>query len=569
MSYWQKQSKETNEQMNPLADSGDNFRPISEIYLKIHQYELFYRDHRMQSKEAVTFFALNDAINKYALIDYLHQQNITLSEEKRQLQRELLEEQLTKDLQDHLLKPYLETMFQALNISNQDYIEQYLLINTEHDLLKEDMFSSNKGLVQDETGLFSYPSSDQQTLYQEKMKISFDYMEYLAESEFIHIKPDRPTFDLPFAIDSTFFNFTKNLAGETIFASKEFSESDLTMEQRDFLYVIKKQYNLHELARYNFILYKNALQQEAAPGSENQAIANELMEIFKIAERTIDWEIGEVTKYEFNEIPMFDVNQLRKHKDITLQLYEHEYYYREEEIPKKFYAFRIANEEIVAMYALFNYLKQDFGIELDETIRSSTRAKIEKSLNEQLQNPYYKKYMDNLLQTFEIPLSSYINDYLLVKEEYELLLQLIKDRNIGIDHDGRYNKGWIEARYRTAANLLWEDQFKKMWDMQLDEVVKPLEPQPELSFTLSEYAPPIGLNNEGQYIFVNIYALHSWLTDEQQTLFDLLVKTYDLPVLSRYSITEYKDKLELLKADESEKKQLLEILEIFERSIRE
>lgn len=158
----------------------------------------------MQSKEAVTFFALNDAINKYALIDYLHQQNITLSEEKRQLQRELLEEQLTKDLQDHLLKPYLETMFQALNISNQDYIEQYLLINTEHDLLKEDMFSSNKGLVQDETGLFSYPSSDQQTLYQEKMKISFDYMEYLAESEFIHIKPDRPTFDLPFAIDSTF-----------------------------------------------------------------------------------------------------------------------------------------------------------------------------------------------------------------------------------------------------------------------------------------------------------------------------------------------------------------------------
>ncbi|MEK3765792.1 hypothetical protein [Solibacillus sp. FSL K6-4121] len=569
MSYWQKQSKETNEQKNTLADSGDNFRPISEIYLKIHQYELFYRDHRMQSKEAVTFYGLNDAINKYALIDYLQQQNITLSDEKRQLQRELLEEQLTKDLQDPLLKPYLETMFQVLNISNQDYIEQYLLINTEHDLLKEDMFSSNKGLVQDETGFFSYPSSDQQSLYQKKMGISFDYLEYLAESKLIHIEPDHPKFDLPFAIDSNFFNFTKNLAGETIFASKEFSESDLTREQRDFLYVIKKQYNLHELGRYNFNLYKDALQQEAAPDSENKAIANELMEIFEIADRTIDWDIGEVTNYEFNEIPMFDVNQLRKHKDITLQLYEHEYYYREEEIPKKFYAYRIANEEIVAMYALFNYLKQDFGIELDETIRSSTRAKLVKSLNEQLQNSSFKKYIDDLLQTFEIPLSDYINDYLLVKEEYELLLQLMKDQNIGIDHDGRYNKGWIEARYRTAADLLWEDQFQKMWDMQLTEVVEPLEPQPELSFSLSEYAPPIGLNDEGQYIFVNIYALHSWLTEEQQTLFDLLVKTYDLPVLSRYSMTEYKDKLDQLKADENKKKQLLEIFDIYARSISE
>ena len=567
MSYWQKQSKETNEQMNTLADSGDNFRPISENYLKIHQYELFYRDTQMKSKEAVIFFALNDAINKYALIDYLQQQEIKLSEEKRQLQREILEEQLTKDLQDPLLKPYLETMFQVLNISNQDYIEQYLLINTEHDLLKEDMFSSNKGLVQDETGFFSYPSSDQQSLYQKKMGISFDYLEYLAESKLIHIEPDRPKFDLPFAIDSNFFNFTKNLAGETIFASKEFSQSNLTREQEDFLYVIKKQYNLHELARYNFNLYKDVLQQEATPETENKAVATELLEIFKIVERTIDWNIGEVTNYEFNEIPMFDVDQLRKHKDITLQLYEHEYYYREEEIPQKFYAFRIANEEVVAMYGLINYLKQDFGIELDETIRSSTRAKLEKSLNEQLQNPSFKKYMDDLLQTFEITLSDYINDYLLVKEEYELLLQLMKDQNIGIDHDGRYNKGWIEARYRTAANLLWEDQFQKMWDMQLDEVVKPLEPQPELTFTLSEYAPPIGLNNEGQYIFVNISALHGWLTEEQQTIFDLLVQTYDLPVLSRYSITEYKDKLKLMKADESQKKQLLDILEIYERSI--
>ena len=41
------------------------------------------------------------------------------------------------------------------------------------------------------------------------------------------------------------------------------------------------------------------------------------------------------------------------------------------------------------------------------------------------------------------------------------------------------------------------------------------------------------------------------------------------PGIQRYSMTEYKDKLKLMKADENKKKQLLEILDIFEWSIRE
>ena len=106
--YVQKQSEQSDKQVNALADSESNFRPISETYLKIHQYELFYRDNWIRSKEAVKSSALSEAISKYALIDYLQQQNITLSDEKRQFQIETLNDQLTYDMKNPLLKLYFD-----------------------------------------------------------------------------------------------------------------------------------------------------------------------------------------------------------------------------------------------------------------------------------------------------------------------------------------------------------------------------------------------------------------------------------------------------------------------------
>lgn len=566
--YLQKQSKQSNEQVNALADSEIKFRPISGTYLKIHQYELFYRDNPMRSKEAVKSSALSEAISKYALINYLQQQNITLSDEKRQLQLKILDEQITYDMQNPILKVYFEKMFQELEISKQDYIEEYLLVNKEHDILYRNMQDTGKGLVLDESGTSSYPAGDQDELYANKMGISFDYLEYLAESEFVHIEPSVTDLDLPFTVDSYLFEFAKNRDGEIILTSSDFNMMGLTDEQNSLIHEVREKYNLQELARYNFKLYENALQQEAASGNENAPVADELLELFKVVERSIDMVLGEVVNYQFSEIPSYDVSKLRKHQNITLQLFEHEYYYRAENIPNKSYAYRIANEEVGAMYGLFNYLKQDFENELDEAARINARVQLEKSLAEQLENPYFKKYMDNLLKTFDIPLSTYIDDYLLVMEEYKLLLQLMKEQNLGLDHNGRYNKGWIEARYRMAADFTWEDKFEKMWSMDDEEIVEPLEPQPNLSFSLPEYAQ-LGINKKGEYVFTYSFTLPIYLSDEQQILFDLLVKTFDLPVLSRYSITQYIDKLDQLKADETKKNQLHDILDIYKNTITE
>lgn len=294
---------------------------------------------------------------------------------------------------------------------------------------------------------------------------------------------------------------------------------------------------------------------------------NDLLKLFEIAERSIDWELGGELHYHYNEIPSFDPSKLRKHKGITLQLFEYENYHLDENIPNKSFAYRMANEEVGEIYGLFNYLKQDFDIEIDETARLKAREQLDKSLTEQMENPYFKKYMDDQLKNLDISLSAYIDDYLLVKEEYKLLLKRMKEQNIGLDTNRRYNKGWTEARYRMAANFTWEYKFDKMWSMNDGEIVEALVPQPELSFSLPDYAPQIGRNTKGQYVFTEDYPLTIYLSDEQQIFFDLLVQTFDLPVLSRYSITQYIEKLDQLKADEKKKKQLHELLDIYKNTI--
>gem|GEM_PF-5464695 len=557
--YEKKQSKESDEQVNVLAESQDYKKSLIETYLKINQYEKFYRDGNIRSKEAVKSSALNEAISKYALIDYLQQQNITLSDEKRQLQLKILEEQITYDMQNPLLKQYFEKMFQELEISKQDYIEEYLLVNKEHEILERNMHDS--GTI--------YSKGDQEDWYAKKLGISFDYQEYLALSEFIHIDSTGTDLDLPFAVSNHYLDFAKNQAGEIILASEDFDRHRFTEEQSRLIYLIEKENNFQELSRHSFKQYQNALEQEATAGNENSIVVSDLLKLFEIAEKSIDWELGEELNYQFNEIPSFDPSKLRKHKGITLQLLEYENYHLDENIPDKFFAYRIANEKIGEMYGLFNYLKQDFEIELNEAARINARKQIEKSLAEQMENPYFKKYMDDVLKNFEIPLSTYIDDYLLVKEEYQLLLEQMNEQNIGLDTNRRYNKGWTEARYRMAANFTWEYKFDKMWSMNDEEIVDALEPQPDLSFSIPEYAPQIGKNIKGQYVFTERYPLTVYLSDEQQIFFDLLVQTFDLPVLSRYSITQYIDKLDQLKADETKKKQLLELLDIYKNTITE
>lgn len=254
-------------------------------------------------------------------------------------------------------------------------------------------------------------------------------------------------------------------------------------------------------------------------------------------------------------------------KDITKKLIEHHIYYQSENTPERFYAYRIATESIVEMYGLFNYLQQNYGVALDSQKLKTIRADREQYIHEQLADPYYKRFIDDTLETFNISLSAYIDDYLVVIAEYEQLKQLMQEQGIGIDKDGRYNKGEVNARYRSAANLPWQQQFETMEELQETTYIEALVPQPDFATELIPSGLELGLNDKGEYVFTSITYLPMWFTDTQQVAFEQLVSEYSLPPLSRYAVTQYIDCLNHIPNKTEIQEQLLQLITIYQHTV--
>lgn len=566
---WQTQTNNQKSAEKPnLAEQEVIENPMSEIYLNIAQYEKFYRYSMIQSKESVTSSALSEAISMYALFDYLSEQGIELSEEKKQLQLKLLTEQLTYDLQDPQLKSYYDKMFATLQITEQDYIEQYLFLNKKHDILKDEMFKTGNGLTDDGTGFMSYPSGEQEEKFKQKIGIPFDYLEYITLQNSAQLQPLQPLEPQPeFIKGEHHFEFAKNKDGELIFTTPEFNDMYFTEAQNELAYQIRADNKLEHLSRVNFHLYQQHLEQLAKESGPQQETAQEMLELFAIAERTLEWDFGQPVAYHFNELPTFDKSTFRKHKDITLKLYEHNFYYRSERIPQPFYAYRVANEQMVEMYGLFNYLAQNFDVTLDEKTYATLRAQEQQSINEQMQDPYFKSYMEQLLAKFELTLDQYMDDYVMVLAEYNYLKNLMQQQWIGLDHNGRYNNGEVYASYRNTADFTWEAMHAEMDRLNSEVAIEILEPQPELPFDLAEYPLTVGLNAKGEYVFTSVGGLTAYLTVPQQQFLQQLITNNTLPPLTRYSLEQYEAALQQPTTDTNMREQLQEILKIYKNSI--
>ncbi|WP_274310419.1 hypothetical protein [Solibacillus daqui] len=563
---WQSQGLNQNNESEPTKDAQPAVEnPISEIYLNIAQYEYFYRNWIIESKEAATFNALSQAIRMYSLFDYLKQQGIELSSEKEQLQRKLLAEQLSYDLQDPQFKAYFDTMLAKLKIKEQDYIDHYLFIDKKYEILEREMFETGKGLTDDGSGFMSYPSGEQEEKFKNKVGISIDYLEYLVLQKPIRLQPMEPQ---PALIsDGHRFEFAKGKNGELIFTTEELPPINFSDAQRDLLLELKYQHSLKDLSRYNYKQYQELLEQIAETNDQQSVIAKDILALFDIAHEILEMDFGQPVTYHFDELPTFDKNILRKHKDITLKIYEHEYYYRTEGIPQQFYAYRVANEQMVEIYGLFNYLEQNFDFTLDEETVDSLRIEVEQTLQQQMQNAYFKKYIEALLTKFDITIDTYIDDYLLVLAEYETLKEKMYEQHIGLDIKGRYNIGEVYASYRIAANFSWKELYSTMDTLNNAESIEALDPQPELPFDLPEYPLQVGMNAKGDYVFIGVDTLEIWLTEQQQQFLKELVTVNALPPLSRYSIQQYQDALQQMDPNNTMRNQLIEIFVIYGNSI--
>ncbi|MEG0385974.1 MAG: hypothetical protein RR642_14590 [Solibacillus sp.] len=271
-------------------------RTYSETTLDIMQYEMFYRDFTMQTAEGVAFHALYEAIEMYALFDHLQQHDYGWDEEKRAFYREKMQSELAYDLKDTYFKTYFAKLLAELDVTEQQYIDEYLLVNKEYEMLRQDMFSKGIGLTND-GGTPAYESSKQFDAFLEKIEIDSDYLEYLAERMENDSPPLEPQPDLPFEQPEYSLKVMLNPQGEHIFTNEEFYDMDLTDTQRDVLNNVGREGALPEFTRFSYPRYKEELEKIAGMNGEQTEIAQQLLEIFTILERTIEmtFDVGRLS----------------------------------------------------------------------------------------------------------------------------------------------------------------------------------------------------------------------------------------------------------------------------------
>ncbi len=130
------------------AASSVSVRMFDERTVEITKYEMFYRDQAFYSKEAAEFFSLNRQFENMHFY-HLEQHGYKWDDERRGQHRERVKSGFEYDMKDENLRAYYEKMFDALQITEEEYIEYYLLVNKEYEMLHQELF--NKGIGLDET----------------------------------------------------------------------------------------------------------------------------------------------------------------------------------------------------------------------------------------------------------------------------------------------------------------------------------------------------------------------------------------------------------------------------------
>ncbi len=551
---------------DPKEEKEVAFRPINETFLMIEQYETFYRkDNRLYTQEDAISMALSTAIQHFALFNHLAEYGMTWDKKERNAYKRSKESALEYDLKDPAFVAYFEKMLKELSITKEQYIEEYLLVKQEYEMLHSKMLRTGLGLKDG-----NYEVSTAHDAFRQKMGISYDYMEYLAVSDQEHLSPLDPQPTLSFNEGNKYPRaVTKNLAGEYIFIDAqpllislitEPHEGEYEIDYFDDLMYTNK---ISGFSRYTYPKVKVLVEQKAEIGDST---AQKILDYFEVLERSIDWEL-EPQRYEFNNILTFNEENLRVHNDLTLKIAEYEIYEKDESIQEEYAAYRYANELVGEMYGLFNYLAQDFNYGWSSETRAKYKASLIEEVEASMQNEVDKAYINQLLQTFNITIDDYVQYYLLPKKEFETLKKSMLKDQVGVDKNGRYNPGKQSSRYRETVGMAWQDMYTTM-DAKSNNVqaMKALETQPDLPFSLNPTFPiTVGLDENGDYVMEYPSMLEISLTEEQQDLLKEIRKKHNLPPLARYSVQAYIAQAQLLSTKTA--KELVEILILFDRTV--
>lgn len=268
-----------------LSSEHESFRMFDERTVEIKKYEMFYRDWRFLPPEVLEYYALSETISQYALFHHMARHDYEWDEKQRNTVRERVKKALHNEMKDDRLKAYYEKMFAELQITEEEYIDYYLVVNKEAEMLEKVLF--NEGIGLDETA--AYPYKDAVMVYQHLAGISKGDMNVLERwgprrTQPIDPQPD----DLPFDKVQLSLQVTTNKQGEYIFSKSINFPTYLGYTYKTFLSDIKRDIVKEELTRHSLKHYQEALRTYTSHDAQKMKWAKEIGAVLEILERTIE-----------------------------------------------------------------------------------------------------------------------------------------------------------------------------------------------------------------------------------------------------------------------------------------
>ncbi|SOC41537.1 hypothetical protein [Ureibacillus acetophenoni] len=266
------------------VEESQNFRMFDDRTVKITKYEMFHRTPAFYSLEEVEYFSLSDTIEKYALFHHLDKHGYEMDEARRDRMREWVRGTFEYDKKDPALNDYFNKMFHVLRITEEDYIEHYLLVNKEYELLENDMYDKRIGL--DEDG--GYYFMDAKMDYLELAGISQLQLMKLSERIPERLEPMDPQPELPYLAEDSYLQVTKNEEGDYIFTNPSYISMRLGEQYEELWTELEYRIVKDVLTRFSLERYKAAVASYENDDPQKVEAAKELGEILEILDRSVD-----------------------------------------------------------------------------------------------------------------------------------------------------------------------------------------------------------------------------------------------------------------------------------------
>ncbi|MGM9948668.1 MAG: hypothetical protein ACI33P_01015 [Lysinibacillus sp.] len=272
-------TEETQQSAEPIE-----FRMFDERTVEIKKYELFYRDWRFLPVEGLEYHALSETIAQHALFYHMARHDTQWDEKQRNTVRERVKLALHNEMKEDKLKAYYEKMFADLQITEEEYIDYFLLLNKEAEMLQDVLFDKGIGLDEEAFG-------ESVKAYQQFAGFTEEEMVKLARQiPSKTMQPMDPQPELPFDTVQLSLQVTTNKQGEYIFTKSINFPTFLGYTYKAFLSDINRDIVKEALTRHSLERYQEALRTYTSSDAQKMKWAKELGAVLDIMERTIEME---------------------------------------------------------------------------------------------------------------------------------------------------------------------------------------------------------------------------------------------------------------------------------------